>query len=172
MRQQRRGLPTEVNPNGNGTTTNGAGIAVAQHTTKLPIDVTLNGSIVKGYTAFYQSNPQKNSAEDIAKIKVSITGGTFTAINEGTNAVYSENLTYFVTGGTFSSDPGDYLAEGYVAAKDDTGDAWAVAPSRRATLSSGTTAQRRLCRTARRFGMLLRPPKTARPFMLPEASMS
>lgn len=121
-------LPIEVNPNGNGTATNGAGIAVAQHTTKLPIDVTLNGSIVKGYTAFYQSNPQKNSAEDIAKIKVSITGGAFTAINEGTNAVYSENLTCFVTGGTFSSDPGDYLAEGYVAAKDDTGDAWTVAP--------------------------------------------
>ena len=92
--------PTTVKPNGNGPTTYGAGIAVAQHTTKNAITVNINGGMIKGFTAFYESNPQKNSAADIEKIKLNITGGTFEAINEGTNAIYSEDFTGFVTGGT------------------------------------------------------------------------
>ena len=92
--------PTTVKPNGNGPTTNGAGIAVAQHNTKNAITVNINGGMIKGFTAFYESNPQKNSAADIEKIKLNITGGTFEAINEGTNAIYSEDFTGFVTGGT------------------------------------------------------------------------
>lgn len=106
-------VPTEVAPNGNGTTTDGAGIAVAQHTTKLPISVTVNSGTISGYTALYESNPQNNSAEDIAKESIVVKGGTFNAINDGTLAVYSENRTNFITGGTFSSDPTPYVASGY-----------------------------------------------------------
>lgn len=51
-------IPTEVDGNGNGTTSTGAGIAIAQHTTKLPINVTITGGEFKGYSAFYESNPQ------------------------------------------------------------------------------------------------------------------
>ncbi len=92
--------PTTVKPNGNGPTTNGAGIAVAQHTTKYAITVNIKGGTIKGFTAFYESNPQKNSATDLEKIKLNITGGTFEAINEGTNTIYSDDFTGFVTGCT------------------------------------------------------------------------
>ena len=107
-----KATPMTVKPNGSGTTTDGAGIAVAQHTTKLPIEVTINSGAISGYTAFYESNPQNNAAEDLAKINIAVKGGEFKAINGGTNAVYSQNKTGFVTGGYFTSDPTAYLAEG------------------------------------------------------------
>ena len=106
------GIPTDVTPNGNGATTVGAGIAVAQHTTKRPTELTVTDGVVNGYTALYQSNPQNNDADSIAKVKLAVSGGTFNAINGGTKAVYSENCTGFITGGTFSSTPdASYMAQ-------------------------------------------------------------
>lgn len=105
--------PTTVKPNGNGPTTNGAGIAVAQHTTKNAITVNINGGTIKGFTAFYESNPQKNSAADIEKIKLNIAGGTFEAINEGTNAIYSDDFIGFITGCTSNKE----INTTYVASK-------------------------------------------------------
>ena len=78
-------------PNGNGATTVGAGIAVVQHTTKLPISVNILGGTIKGVEALYVNNTQGNSQEDWAKV----------------NAV--------VTGGTFSTDVTKYVADKYVA---------------------------------------------------------
>lgn len=95
----------EVNPNGSGTTTDGAGIAVAQHTTQLPIKVTINSGDISGCSALYQSNPQNNDAESVKRVSVAVNGGTFKAINGGTVSVYSENNCVAVSGGTFSSDP-------------------------------------------------------------------
>ena len=106
--------PTETTPNGNGSTTDGAGIAVVQHTTKKAINVNIKNGTIKGYTAFYESNPQKNSVEDLAAINLNITGGTFEAISGGTNSVYSEDFTAFITGGTFNSDVVNYIANTYV----------------------------------------------------------
>lgn len=106
-------IPTEVEPNGNGTTASGAGIAVIQHTTKLPINVTVTGGTINGYSALYEKNIQKNSAEDIAKVALNVTGGQFAATNGGSVAVYSENKTGFISGGTFTSNPSDYMAQGY-----------------------------------------------------------
>ena len=54
-----KGIPTTTTPNGSGTTTVGAGIAVTQHTTKLPLKVNISGGTISGYTALYQSNPEK-----------------------------------------------------------------------------------------------------------------
>lgn len=105
------GVPTKVTPNGNGSTTVGAGIAVAQHTTKLPIKVTINSGDISGYSALYQSNPEKNDAESVKKVSVAVTGGTFKAINDGTVSVYSENNCVAVTGGTFSSNPSAFVAD-------------------------------------------------------------
>lgn len=95
--------PVTVTPDGNGSTTVGAGIALAQHTTKLPVIVTIENATVKGYTGVYESNPQKNDADSIAKVNLTISGGNFEAINNGTNAVHSEDCTNFISGGTFSS---------------------------------------------------------------------
>lgn len=108
-----------VNPNGNGTTTDGAGIAIAQHTTKQPIDVTIAGGTVTGGYAIYESNPETNSAADIAKVKVAVTGGTFNG------KIYSEDVASFITGGTFNTNPKDYVpAANYTVAKK--GDVYTV----------------------------------------------
>lgn len=106
------GTPTTVTPNGNGSTADGVGIAVMQHTTKLPINVTISDSKVSGYNGVLQNNPQANSAEDIAKVTINIESGYFSAINGGVNAVASENNCLSITGGYFTSDPSAYVAEG------------------------------------------------------------
>lgn len=106
--------PTEILPNGNGTTTEGAGIAIAQHTTKLDTSVVVNGGTINGFTPLYQSNPQKNDEDAIAKVSIEINGGTFNNINEGTEAIYSENKTGFIKGGGFSSDVTKYLDDGLI----------------------------------------------------------
>ncbi len=106
--------PLKKKPNGSGTTTEGAAIAIAQHKTKRPISVTINDGIFKGFSALYESNPENNSAEDIAKVKVFVNGGTFEAINGGTVAVYSEDCKSFISNGTFSDlvSPLKYAADG------------------------------------------------------------
>lgn len=101
------------NPNGNGTTTDGAGIAIAQHTTKLAIDVAIEGGTIAGAYSVYESNPQQNDADSIAKVNLSITGGSFKG------EVHSEDLTGFIAGGSFDSDPSAYIAQGYSATQTD-----------------------------------------------------
>lgn len=112
------GYPTSVTPNGNGATSDGAGIAVEQHTTKLVTEVTVNSGTINGYTAIYESNPQKNSEDDIAKVKLDVQSGTFNAINGGSVSVYSQDKKGFITGGIFvtSTSVGEYTATGYEAA--------------------------------------------------------
>ncbi len=88
-----------VAANGSGTTTNGAAIAVAQHTTKLPIAVKITGGEFTGQVAFSEANPQNNSLADIAKLSATISGGTFTG---GVAAVKSVDLEHFVYGGNFN----------------------------------------------------------------------
>ncbi len=111
-------VPTTTTPNGNGTTTVGSGIAIVQHTTKNEINVTIKNGLIEGYTAFYQNNTQKNDEEAIAKITLSLLGGTFNTINGGKNAIYSENKTNFVTGGTFNADILPYVAEKHIVKQD------------------------------------------------------
>ena len=104
--------PTTVKPEGNGSTSDGVGLAIAQHSTKLPINVSVSGGTIEGYSALYESNPEKNPAESIAAVTMDIMGGTFNAISGGAVAVYSEDCSSFISGGTFSSDPSAYIAEG------------------------------------------------------------
>lgn len=114
--------PTEVDGNGNGTTSAGAGIAIAQHTTKLPINVTITGGEIKGYSAFYESNPQKNPVNDLNKINISIVDGTFTATNGGTTPIYSEDKQNFITGGTYSNTLyNSYLGDNYQLTPNEDG---------------------------------------------------
>lgn len=108
------GKDFSVSANGNGTTTDGAGIAIAQHTTKQPINVVVNGGTISGKYALYESNPQNNDADAISRVKLSIAGGTFAG------DVYSQDIDGFITGGTFSSKPdANYIASGYEAVGSD-----------------------------------------------------
>lgn len=104
-------------PNGNGTTTEGAGIAVVQHTTLLPIDVTISGGNVKGVKALYVNNTQQNPAEAWEKVKVTVEKGTFntevdkvylaettTLEQSGNNYVVKPNVEVESDGVKFESD--------------------------------------------------------------------
>ena len=105
----------ESNPNGSGSTSSGAGIAVAQHATKQPINVTISGNAkVVGTVALHESNPQKNDSEAIEQVKIAVTGGALeTSAPDAAQAVYSEDCTGFVTGGVFNTElPGAVLADG------------------------------------------------------------
>lgn len=121
------GSPLDSDPNGSGTTTVGAGIAVVQHTTRLPISVTISGGTISGYVAVSEANLQNSSKEDIAKVSISISGGTFTSTNEGEDAqaIYSQDCKQFITGGTFSTDVDaddmDYVVPGNTAIQNDGG---------------------------------------------------
>ena len=95
--------------NANGTTTNGVGIAVAQHTTKKAINVSIYDGNISGQYAFYEWNPQKNSKDDLDKIHLHIYGGKFTGLATGVKSVYSEDFTQFISGGSFTPKQTEYL---------------------------------------------------------------
>lgn len=63
--------------NGSGSTTVGAGIAVVQHATQLPIEVNITGGTITGAEALYVNNTQGNPTTAWAKVNVKVTGGTF-----------------------------------------------------------------------------------------------
>ena len=63
--------------NKDGSTTVGAGIAVVQHTTQLPIEVNITGGTITGAEALYVNNTQGNPTTAWAKVNVDVTGGTF-----------------------------------------------------------------------------------------------
>ena len=100
-------------PNGNGSTSFNVALAVTQHTTKLPIKITVNSGTFSANAAFVQANPQKNGQEDIDKVTLEINGGDFNGL------VYSENKTRFISGGNFTSDPSEYLADDLAAVPSD-----------------------------------------------------
>lgn len=128
------GNPFESDPNSNGSTTVGAGIAIVQHTTKNAIDVNISGGDISGYRAVYEANLQKNEQTDIEKIDISITGGNFEAINGGTEAVQvddNEIIGDVVTGGTFNTDVSEYMPDGMETETDpETGEVTVLSPVR------------------------------------------
>ena len=113
--------------NGNGTTTDGAALAIAQHTTKKDIDVTINGGTFKGPKALNESNPQNN--DPAPKVTLSINGGSFDG------EVTTADCSKFINAGSFSVNPDKYyIADGknvylkndkkyYIATKDPTNSA-------------------------------------------------
>jgi len=96
--------PLKTEPNGSGSTSSGAGIAIKQHATKQPINVLIEGSpTISGAHAVDESNPQKNDEESIAKVSVNINGGSFSSTAEGEPAIFSEDCKNFISGGSFST---------------------------------------------------------------------
>lgn len=92
-------VPSSSVTNGNGSTTLGAGIAIAQHNTELELNVVVLGGTIEGYTALYESNPEENSAEATDKVSVAVLDGEFNAINGGREAVHSETEGVVVLAG-------------------------------------------------------------------------
>lgn len=109
------------NPNGNGTTTTGAAIAVSQHNTKQPINVTISGGTLTAANPLALTNPQGNTDEDLAKISIGATGGEFVSTSsEPVND--SISLEKFISGGVYSNDvPANYIVDGYASVKRTDG---------------------------------------------------
>lgn len=105
-----------TNPNGNGTTTVGAAVAIAQHTTKKGIAVTINGGTFTGKAALLESNPQNNGTDYTRNISVNVSGGTFNgAVNKADDGSYLG-----VMGGTFKTNVTPYVGETLVVENNDT----------------------------------------------------
>lgn len=83
-----------VAASGSGTTVTGAAVAISQHTTKLPITVSISGGTFTGAYAFAQTDIQNNGSTNNVKI-TGISNGIFKG------NVASDNCTGFITGGTF-----------------------------------------------------------------------
>lgn len=125
---------TQANPGG--TTTEGAGIAIAQHTTKQAINVTVNGGTISGNYAIYEGNPQTNSPEDVAKINLSLTDGIFDG------SVSAEDVKGFVSGGTFTdASVLKYVKSGNAAMKKSQDGGFTIVPEEQAKSEAAAKIQ-------------------------------
>ena len=97
--------------NGNGSTTQGAALAIMQHTTKLPISVYVKNGVFHSAAAVAEKNIQKNDPEP--NIDLQIADGQFNGV------VVADDVLNFITGGYFTTNPTDYVASGYVAGTSD-----------------------------------------------------
>jgi len=90
--------------NGNGSTTKGAGIAVAQHTTDKDISVNVSGGEISGVVALSVTNP--NNRNSNSNLSIDITGGTFTGTGTDPVAAVNGDSRYDLTinGGSFKGD--------------------------------------------------------------------
>lgn len=97
--------------NGNGSTTQGAALAIMQHTTKLPISVYVKNGVFHSAAAVAEKNIQKNDPKP--NVDLQIADGQFNGV------VVADDVLNFISGGDFSTDPSDYVASGYVAGTSD-----------------------------------------------------
>lgn len=122
---------------GGSNSVDGGGIIVAQHSTKLPVKVTVNGGTIEANTAFIQHNVMENDQASIDKIEMSVTGGEFVG------ALRSDNFKDvdgkgFVSGGSFSDRAvGDFLALDAAVAVNNDETPYDIYPTEEEALSNG-----------------------------------
>lgn len=108
------GNPLNATPNGNGTTTVGAAIAISQHTTNYAIKAKIKDGTFEGVNALYEADLQAEN-QKATDVTLDVSGGTFNG------EVYSASCSNFISGGTFTKASAfDYLAnEASVVVGDD-----------------------------------------------------
>lgn len=107
-----------MKPNGNGSTSENCGLAIAQHSTKLPIKVGIEDSTLIGNAAFFEGNPQGNptATEDT---KIAINSGAFVG---DIKTLADTDCTGFLYGGHYDREPdAKYIAKGCEAVPDTKG---------------------------------------------------
>lgn len=98
------GNPGSATPNGNGSTTVGAAVAISQHNTNHAITATISGGTFTGINALYEADLQADD-QVASDVTLSVTGGTFNG------KVSSMSCANFITGGTLADASAfDYLA--------------------------------------------------------------
>ncbi len=96
--------------NGNGTTASGAALIVAEHTTNQGITVNVNSGNIKAASAgkaIAVSDPQSTGGNDV---KLNVAGGNVVGGIQVEESIETAKPVA-VTGGTFSSDVSDYVAD-------------------------------------------------------------
>ena len=101
-----------VKSEGSGTTTTGAAIAVAQHTTMLATEVKISGGEFVGIKSLSIANPEGNAEQNVT---VAVSGGKF----NGDIEVSDTRVSKFISGGVFTDDVEMYCAEGFVCVDND-----------------------------------------------------
>ena len=106
-----------VNRNDSGSTTQGTAVAIAQHNTKLPLNVTICGGSFNAVMPLSFTNPQGNPQTDINKIHVLIDEPCapleFNGTDDTTAVTVIDNGDFVIKGGTYSKNVADYVADGY-----------------------------------------------------------
>ena len=91
--------------NGNGTTVTNAALAISQHTTKKPIEVTISGGTFNGTAAVYQTDVQGTGSADV---KIAVKSGTFNGTisgeTDGTIAISDGKFLFKVDDKYFDND--------------------------------------------------------------------
>ncbi|HIU48041.1 MAG TPA: hypothetical protein IAB04_01605, partial [Candidatus Avimonoglobus intestinipullorum] len=114
---------TLVSRNSNdGNTVFGPALVISKHITDAPLAIHITGGEFDGLYAIYEKNHMAGTPQPpVTQTTIDIQDGVFKTRNGGTEAIYSQNITGFVTGGTFSSPvAAEYCAEGF--APVDNGD--------------------------------------------------
>lgn len=107
-------------PNGNGTTATAVGLAVAQHTTKRDMKISVNNCTLAGPAAFMEGNPQKNP--DCTKQMNIAIGGESVMSGKVLTLDPENDCKNFVYESRCSEKPDDkYIANGYEATETFTG---------------------------------------------------
>lgn len=102
--------------NGNGTTVTNAALAISQHTTKKPIEVTINGGTFNGKAAVYQTDVQGTGS---ANVKIAVKSGTFNGTISG-----ETDGTITISGGKFKVKVDDKYFDGDHACSTDMTDGY------------------------------------------------
>ena len=122
--------------NGNGSTTQGAALAIMQHTTKLPISVYVKNGVFHSAAAVAEKNIQKNDPKP--NVGLQIADGQFNGV------VVADDVLNFISGGYYTSDPSAYKAEGkFVVASDKAGYSYMIsgtAPTKAEVIVNDKTA--------------------------------
>ena len=113
--------PADDQFNGNGSTSQACGIAVCQHSTQLPVTVTIDGGEIKAYTPLYQANPMGNPQEAIDKVSVTVNDAKVYSTSK--NIVWSANKKITLNGGVYNINPSAYAADGKVVVANKGADA-------------------------------------------------
>ena len=103
--------------NGNGPTASGAALIVAEHTTNQGITVNVNSGNIKAANngkAIAASDPQSTGGNDV---KLNVAGGNVVGGIQVEESIETAKPVA-VTGGTFSTDVKEYLAEGKILQKN------------------------------------------------------
>lgn len=106
-----------VIPNDSGATTKGSAVAIAQHNTKFPINVTICGGTFNAVMPLSFTNPQGNTQSDLDQIHVLINEPCapleFNGSDDTAAVTIVDGGDFVIKGGTYSKDVTDYVADGY-----------------------------------------------------------